>query len=268
MTAPLRLLLPDVPAARALAEAWADGGAVGARQTAPPREAERLLRAGQADLAFVPTLSVLRDPDAFAVVPGVALVGGAGTPVRLEVRSALDAVHRVGFDPRHGQEALLAQVLLRELYDAQPTFVPLDPDAPEPAGLDAVLSVGGAAGDGVGKAGDGVGAAGDGVALDLGREWFELTTRPFVWALLAAPAGSLTPDEARRLRDIALEHDGPADAGTDPGVGGVTLAGFAHAGLDEWVNHLFYHRALDAMPEIPFVVIPVENGEPGDEAEA
>lgn len=252
MTAPLRLVFPDVPAARALAEAWADGGAVGGRQTASLREGEKLLRAGQADLAFVPTLSVLRDPDAFAVIPGVALVGGAGTPVRLAVRSTLDAIHRVGFDPRHTQEVLLAQVILKELYDAQPSFVPFEAGADEPSDLDAVLTVDE--------------EPGDGFVLDLGREWFEMTTRPFVWALLAAPAGNITPDEARRLRDIAFEQDGPADAGTDPGMGGVTLGGFGHAGLDEWVNHLFYHRALDAMPEIPFVVIPVEDDESGDEA--
>ncbi|MEM1041764.1 MAG: MqnA/MqnD/SBP family protein [Bacteroidota bacterium] len=244
------LLAPDVPAARALAEAWASRSAVAGWQAASLRDAERLLRTGDADLAFVSTLSVLRDPDAFSVVPGVALVGGAADPVRLDVRSGLDAIRRVGIDPRHAQEALLAQVVLKELYDAQPSFVPLDPSAPEPADLDAVLRVG--------EAGS------DGVALDLGREWFELTTRPFVWALLAAPVGTVAPDEARHLRDIAFGHDGPAGAGTDPGMGGVTLAGFAHAGLDEWVNHLFYHRALDAVPEIPFVVIPVED----DEAEA
>lgn len=223
-------------------------------QTASLRDGERLLRHGEADLAFVPTLSVLRDPDAFSVVPGVALVGGVATPVRLDVRSGLDAIHRVGIDPRFAQEALLAQVVLKELYDAQPSFIPIDPTGAEPADLDAVLRVGE--------------EGGDGFSLDLGREWFEMTTRPFVWALLAAPVGTITPDEARRLRDIALDHDGPADAGTDPGMGGVTLAGFAHAGLDEWVNHLFYHRALDGMPEIPFVVIPVEDEVEDDEGEA
>ncbi len=256
----MRLVVPDLPAARALAEAWAAGGAVTGWTTAPLHDGERLVRTGEADLAFAETLAVLRDPDAFAVVPGVALVGGAGAPVRLHVRSALDAVHRVGLDPRFAQEALLAQVVLKELYDAQPTFVPLAPAAsagPGSAsgtGLDAVLTVGEDA------PGDGPAAgAGEALVLDLGREWFELTTRPFVWALLAAPAGTLTPDEARLLRDIALGHDAPADAGsTDPGTGGVTLAGWAHNGLDEWVNHLFYHRALEALPEIPFVVVPPE----------
>ena len=241
----MRLIVPDVEAARALARTWAEGASVVTEWgTAPLYEAERRLRAGYAGLAFVPTLAVLRDPDAFSVIPGVGLVGGAGVPVRLAVFSALDRIRRVGFDPHFAQEALLAQVLLKELYDAQPVFVPLG-GGPRPDDLDAELTVGGDAPEA-------------GYVMDLAHEWFEMTTRPFVWALLAAPVGTVEPEEARRLRDAALELDPERAPGTDPGVGGVTLAAYAHAGLDEWVSHLFYHHALADMPAIPFVTIPDE----------
>jgi hypothetical protein len=109
------------------------------------------------------------------------------------------------------------------------------------------------------RVGDAAEPAADVLSLDLAREWFELTTRPFVWALLAAPIGTVTADEARLLRDEALLDSPPPDLGTEPSIGGVTLAAYAHAGLDEWVNYLFYHRALDALPEIPFVVIPEDD---------
>ena len=240
----MRLIVPDVEAARALAQRWAEGASpVTGWDRVPLYEAERRLRAGHADLAFVPTLAVLRDPDAFSVVPGVGLVGGAVPPVRLVVHSALDAIRRVGFDPHFVQEALLAQVVLKELYGAQPVFVPLRDGAA--SDLDAVLSIGGD-------------APAEGYVMDLAHEWFEMTTRPFVWALLAAPVGTVEPEEARRLRDAALELDPERAPGTDPGVGGVTLAAYAHAGLDEWVSHLFYHHALADMPAIPFVTIPGE----------
>ncbi len=243
----MRLLVPDVEAARALAQTWAEGASpVSGWDTAPLYDAERALRAGHTDLAFLPTLSVLRDPDTFSVVPGVGLVGSVAAPVWLTVHRALDEIQRVGFDPHFAQEAILAQVVLKELYQAQPVFVPLAHGAPAPSDLDAVLQVGGEEPSG-------------GYVMNLGHEWFELTTRPFVWALLAAPAGTVEPDEARLLRDAALEIDPEPDGGTDPSVGGMTLAGWAHAGLDEWVNHLFYHRALSDMPEIPFVVIPVDD---------
>ena len=247
----MRLAVPDVDAATALARTWAEGASpVGSWETVPLYGAERLLRAGEADLAFVPTLAVLRDPDTFSVVPGVGLVGSAYGPVRLDVRSGLDAMARIGFDPHFPQEVLLAQVLLKELYDAQPSFVPVPPDAPGPKDLDARLRVGEAAE-----------AAADVLVLDLAREWFELTTRPFVWALLAAPVGTVTPGEARLLRDEALLDHPPPDLGTEPTIGGVTLAAYAHAGLEEWANHLFYHRALDDLPQIPFIALPGEDEE-------
>lgn len=242
----MRLLVPDVEAACALARTWAEGAApVDAWEVESLQETERALRAGYADLAFVPTLAVLRDPDAFSVVPGVGLVGGAVPPVRLAVHSALDQIRRVGFDPRFAQEALLAQVLLKELYHAQPVFVPLTGDA-RPDDLDAELTVGGEAPEA-------------GYVMDLGREWFEMTTRPFVWALLAAPVGTVEPHEAERLRDAALELDPERTPGTDPGVGGVNLAAYAHAGLEDWVKQLFYHGTLGDMPAIPFVELPDED---------
>ena len=250
----MRLAVPDIDAATALARTWAEGASpVDAWETTPFYGAERLLRAGEADLAFLPTLTVLRHPDDFSVVPGVGLTGSVYGPVQLDVRSGLDTFERVGFDPHFPQEVLLAQVLLKELYQAQPQFVPIQRGAAIPRDLDARLRVDEAAEPGS-----------DVLTLDLAREWFELTTRPFVWALLAAPAGTVTPAEAKLLRDEALLDSPPPNLGTEPTTGGVTLAAYAHAGLDEWANYLFYHRALEALPEIPFVELP-EDDEKRDE---
>ncbi len=248
----LRLAAPDTPAGRALAQAWSGPrGVVGEVTHLPLEAAEAALRAGRADLALVPTLAVLRDPDAFSVVPGVALVGKAHGPVRLHLPDGLDAVTgeqtRIGVDPRFAQEAILAQVLLKEHYGAHPQFVPMKGDVPG-AALDAVLLPPDA------ETPDG------GLTLDLGEEWFELTTRPMVWALLAA-TGGVEPEEARFLRDAARElSDDDPDA---PGLhteepAALTLAAYAHDGLDRWVHFLFYNRALEDLPDVPFIVIPEE----------
>lgn len=255
----MRLAVPDLEAARDLAQRWSGGagGLVTDWQALPPEAAEAALRAGHVDLAFVPTLSVLRDPDAFAVVPGVALVGKAYRPAHLHLPLGLEPLRprqplRVGVNPRFPQEALLAQVVLRELYGVTPQFVPYEGEVPE--GLSAVLL----------SPGDAV--PGTGLTLDLGREWFELTTRPMVWALLAVTAGGIEGEEARFLRDIAREGEEGEDEGglhtEEPA--STTLAAYAHAGLDAWVDYLFYHRALPAVPEIPFAVIP-EDGVADDE---
>lgn len=250
----MRLVVPDIDAATALARTWAEGvSPVDTWETMSLYDAERLLRAGEADLAFLPALTVLRHPDDFSVIPGVGLTGSIYGPVQLDVRSGLDTFERVGFDPHFPQEVLLAQVLLKELYQAQPQFVPIQRGAAIPRDLDARLRVDEAAEPGS-----------DVLTLDLAREWFELTTRPMVWALLAAPVGTITPAEARLLRDEALLDSPPPDLGTEPTVGGVTLAAYAHAGLEEWMNYLFYHRALDALPKIPFVELP-DDDEKSDE---
>jgi hypothetical protein len=253
----LRLAVPDVPAALALAHQWAGGAApVLVGQTLALESAEAALRAGATDVAFVPTLAVLRDPDAFTVVPGVALVGRAYPAAQLFLPAGLAPLApgrpvRIGLDPRFMQEALLAQVVVKEVYGAAPQFVPVPPEGPPPAGLDAYLMAPGAP------------AGTEGVTLDLGQEWFEMTTRPMVWALLATVAGGVEPDEARFLRDRAAEFAGEEEA---PGVEeptSVTLGAYAHAGLDEWVHQLYYHRALDDMPEVPFMVL--SGGEEEDE---
>jgi len=251
---PLRIAVPDVPAARALAHQWEGGtGAVGTVKLVPLEEADAHLRAGRVDLAFVPTLTVLRSPDDYSVVPGVALSGRAYPAARLHLPTGLAPLApgntaRLGLDPRFIQEALLIQVLLKELYGAKAQFVPvpsgtgvidvdgylLPPNAPMPD---------------------------SGITLDLGREWFELTTRPMVWALLAATAGGVESAEAKFLRDGAGELQGEPEVPSAEEPTSVTLAAYAHAGLEAWVHHVFYHQALDDLPLIPFVVIV------GDESE-
>lgn len=246
----MRLVVPDLAAARALARRWsgAPGRPVTVWETVLPEEAEAALRAGRADLAFVPTLAVLRDPEAFSVVPGVALVGRAYRPALLHVPAGLDALRpggelRVGVDPRFAQEALLARVVLQEQYGVNASFAPFDGTAPDD--LPALLLPPDSP------------VPERGLTLDLGQEWFELTTRPMVWALLAAVAGGVEPAEASFLRDTAAEQEG--ETPTTPDAASVTLGAYAHAGLEAWVHYLYYYRALSDLPAIPFVPIPEDD---------
>lgn len=244
---PLRVSVPPIDAARSLVQEWARGaGGIAEAAAAPLNEAEGLLRAGRTDVAFVPTLSVLRDPSAFAVVPGVALVGRAYPAPRLHLPAGLAPLApgrtvAIGLNPQYVQEAVLAQVIVKEAYGAQPQFVPVPEGAAAPAGVDAYILAPGSPG------------AGSGVTLDLGREWFELTTRPMVWALLAAVSNGIAPEEARFLRDRTAELEGEPDPASVEEPSSFTLAAYAHAGLEAWVHHLYYHRALEELPVIPFV---------------
>jgi predicted solute-binding protein len=256
----MRLAVWPVDPARALAVALAGGGPVTEAVEVAPFEAAAALREGHVDLALVPTLDVLRDPGAFALVPGAGLVGERCPTVRLVVAGPLDAVRTVAFDPRYAQEVLLTQLLLREHYGAAPAFAPADPAAPleaRLAGRDAALVP---ADSPPRPGGEPVGEGH--VVLDLGQEWMELTLRPMVWGLLAASAGTLDAETARALGEAVAAA--PADA-LAPHYQ-LTLDGYAQAGLDELVNHLYYHRVLDDLPALPFVEIPEGGAEAAPDA--
>lgn len=248
----MKLAVWPVAPAQALAEVLASAGPVTALGAVEPYQARAALEAERADLVLVPSLDVLRDPDGLELAPGVALVGMTGPTRRLVVGSALDAVRTIAFDPRYGQDALLAQILLKEHYGGTPVFSPADPAA----SLDALLGGHDAA------LADPEADAGDHITLDLGQEWMELTLRPMVWGLVAARPGTLGAEAARALRAAALAAAPDEAAHLDDMLAyQYTFDGYAQAGLDEFANHLYYHGVLAALPDLPFVVVPEEDGD-------
>ncbi|HYE94708.1 MAG TPA: MqnA/MqnD/SBP family protein [Rubricoccaceae bacterium] len=243
----MRLFVWPVDAARALARAWAPAQVE--RVEGAPHEALAALLRGEVDLALVPTLDALRAADDLALVPGVGLVGGSSPAARLVVGGALDALQTVAFDPRLAQEALLTQVVLREHYDARPSFLPADPAA----SLADLLT----RADAALVRPDRVGETDGALVLDLGQEWLDLTARPMVWGLVAARAGALGAKEARALRAAARRAVPPTE-------GAFVLDGYALGGLDAFADYLYAHGSLDDLPELPFV----EHGEEAPEDDA
>ena len=245
---------PSAPA-QALADVLADAGLLTGRSTVEPFQAVAALEEGGSELVLVPTLDVLRDPDVFELVPGAALVGERDPLTTLIIRSALDAIETVVFDPRHGQAVLLAQLILKEHYGAQPSFVPAGPEAP----LDTLLAEYSAA-----LVARTAAEHADAVVFDLGQEWTDLTLRPMVWGVLAARPGTLGVEAAKAIRDTLAGAAPPDVARTDHGslVYQFTLDGYAMDGLDEFVHHFYYHGTLTDMPELPFLAIPEDDEEP------
>lgn len=227
------------PAAQVLGRLLAD--AIGGRVvTVEPWAAASSLAEGTADLALVPTLAVLRQPEAYSIAPGAALVGSASPTKVLGVGVAIGSVETVAFDPRDGQEALLAQLVLREHFDLRPQFVPV-----EGAGAEAVEEHGAA----LVAPGTDLGAGS--VLLDLGREWVDLTSRPMPWGLVASRAGAMPSEVARLLHDAALGAGDPTGTGDFQ----LSLAGYGYDGLEALADHLFYTGSIPAIPELPFVAI-------------
>ncbi len=217
-----------------------------------PHEASGALVGGDADLALIPTLSVLRTPEAFTLVPGVGLVGERSPSRTLVLAGGLGDIETVAFDPRWGQEALLAQLLLREHYDLKPSFSPVPDGTP----LAEQLSAHGAAlvSPEAASGADGL------VTLDLGQEWTDLTTRPMVWGLVATAPGALAPEEALALAEAAAASGDPTGEGTYQ----LSLTGLGYDGLEALSDHLFYTGSLGGIPELPFA--PVTDDEPEPDA--
>ena len=212
-----------------------------------PYEARAALAEAQADLALVPSLDLLRDAEGLEILPGPALVGEASPMRQLVVGVPLDQIATVGFDPRYGQEALLAQLVLREHYGVEPVFRLVEPGTPLADALAAHGTVLAPVAEPVPE-----GA----VSLDLAREWTDLTLRPFVWGLVASRADAVSTDVARQLGD-AVRSAGPLDALFVDGVAAfqLTLDGYAIDGLDEFTEHLFATGTLTEIPGLPFLEV-------------
>ena len=209
-----------------------------------PHEARGALDDGRADLALVPTLDVLRAHGGLEAVPGVALAGERSPRRRLVVGSALDAVETIAFDPRDGQEAILAQLVLREHYGVAPTFGLSDPATPL---ADVLATHSAALVDGRDPVPDGA------VVLDIGQEWTDLTLRPYPWALLCARADALDEATVARVR-AAVRAAPPSDDLLQDGaaVYQLTLDGYAADGLDQLAELLFATGTLSEIPAVPF----------------
>ncbi len=247
----MRLAVWPVSPARALATALAD--LVTETVEIEPFEARAALDEGGVDLALVPTLDVLRGHAGLEVVPGVALAGERSPRRHLVVGSALDAIETVGFDPRDAQEAILTQLVMREHYGTRATFALSDPATP----LADVLETNSAALVGYRD------PVPDGAfALDPGREWTDLTLRPYPWGLLAALEGTLGVVAAARIR-AAVQEAPVSDALFHDGVGAyqITLDGYVNDGLDQLGEYLFETGTLTEVPPVPFIVIPKDDDE-------
>jgi chorismate dehydratase len=181
----------------------------------PSRLLGRLL-AGEVAIALCPIVDYQTAPAELCIVP-VGAIGSEGRTltVRLFAERPLSEVSRVAVDGDSRTSVALLQVVLRDLYGAQPQLEPLPAGPPPqrlPPGIDAILLIG----DKV------VTAAPDlPYQLDLGEAWHLLTGLPFVFAAWLAPASSELGDlpellrrrrdrNRHRARELATAHAGAA----------------------------------------------------------
>ena len=147
----------------------------------PSRLAD-MLQEGELDVALIPVIEYFRAGN-YSVVPDISIASnGPVLSVTLFSRTPWTGIRKLALDEGSRTSSALAQVLLRRKYGVQPELVslPMDQQA-EDVDADAVLLIGDRA----------MRACLPGFlhAFDLGQEWHDWTSLPFVYAVWAVREG-------------------------------------------------------------------------------
>jgi len=164
-----------------------------------PSRCAELLHEGAIDVGLIPSIEYLRGPHGpYSIVPDVALASrGAVASVALYVAAHIGDVSRVGsiaLDVSSRTSIALTQVLCARLFRIAPKLEPQPPDiARMLSRSDAALLIGDNA---LFLDHRSLGAT----KIDLGEAWFQLTGRPFVYAVWAGRPGVLSAANVAALR--------------------------------------------------------------------
>lgn len=158
-----------------------------------PAKLADALKAGQLDLAFIPSVEYLNIPNG-RIVPDICISSkGAVKTVLLVCRRELMEVKSIAVDERSRTSVALLRLILEnrgvKSYDFYPAFPDIETMLKN---YDAALVIGDAA----------FGAQGQGLeTYDLSAEWFRLTQKPFVHALIVgAPHFEIDPELLKGLK--------------------------------------------------------------------
>jgi chorismate dehydratase len=152
----------------------------------PPAELLDLLRENQLDAALVPSLGYFLYPSYRLVSDGAIVSHTRAQSVRLYYTRPIGQIRKVLLDSNSITSSALTRILLERKYRISPSYVVGDPlSSLCSTQFDATLMIGDLT------------FSHDNLAyLDLGREWYEFTGLPFVYALW------LTPHEGPKLRKL------------------------------------------------------------------
>ena len=185
--------------------------------TASPAELAERLRMGGLDLAMIPSIEYLKDPERYRLLPGIAIASrGPVDTVLFASRLPLKEVQSIALDARSRTSVALLQVLFGEIF---PWNVFMETTDPDPENMlkehDAALIIGD-------PAFHLRSAYPDLEIYDLSEQWFQQTGKMFVHAVVAVDC-EVTLDEKflvmlqeakadglSRLEEIAQAESGKA----------------------------------------------------------
>ena len=230
------------------------------------RECRDLLVSGDVDIALIPTLSAVTENELFDILSAVALSTWSNPFTQLYLKADIGAhVDTVAIDPRYAQEALLAKIVLKEHYAAEPVFRPTNQIASQDVNViegDAALIIEGSFNT--------ERTRGNAV-VDLGQDWYELTHYPMLWGVFIMGKGAATDDAVRLLRVAAqytelyseewVQDQSLSDEMKQFFKKGIRyrLDDLAIAGLTSLQDYMYYNNAVEEIKEISFYEVTEES---------
>lgn len=153
--------------------------------TGSPASLAEQLRAGELDLAMIPSIEYLKNSAQYRLLPGIAVASrGPVNTVLLASRLPLAEVQSIALDARSRTSAALLQILFGGVF---PPSVFMETTDPDPQAMlkkhDAALIIGDLA-FGLRS------ACPDLQIADLSEQWFEQTGKTFVHAVVAVRNGT------------------------------------------------------------------------------
>ena len=162
---------------------------------APSVIAEKLL-SGQHDLAMIPSIEYLRVADGFRLFPGICIASRqAVLTVLLVTKVKLSEVRSVALDNRSRTSVALLRILFESRFHPKVEYHPAVPDIAEMLKTHSAALI-------IGDPALNITELDQSFTIyDLSREWFALTGKAFVHAVVAVrPDILLTDDMVRTMR--------------------------------------------------------------------
>jgi chorismate dehydratase len=160
------------------------------------------LHAGRLDVALVPSIEVLRNPNYEIVSDACVATHGPVMSVKLYSRVPFGQIRTLALDAGSRTSAALVRIMLQERFGVSPRLEPFPfEQSPSATRSDALLMIG----DRAMHAPDVPFAA----TWDLGEEWLRWSGLPFVFAVWAARAGTdlaVVEEALGHARDLGVDR--------------------------------------------------------------
>ncbi len=260
----MKLGIWNHPAVEFLISGLAGSGEVFDAVEIDPATALQSLRRRDVDIALVPTLSVIREPDGVEVLPAVAFSTWNYPFAILVLEAGLDSPPQtVNYPRRASQEADIARIVLSEHYRMEPSFQEEDSGGRSPGSpLQADLIVSRE-----------LVAPAPGTRLDLGQEWYELANYPMVWGVFVMRKGEANAGIVQGLREMAERSEKLRQHWSESKDHSEALRVFfaddmrlrfddlAVASITELLSYAFYYDIVDEIRAFPIAEVEMDDGD-------